>query len=123
MILRCVLHASTPLYWCKNRSRIQKRGLTSFNILFGVLGDRLLVMGATNLPMDLDDAALRRFTKRIEIQMPDFDARKAMIRHLLRRVFVSLPVEEMDEIAEWVIVLPCPPADTMPCHALLPLGE
>lgn len=37
--------------------------------------DRVLLVGATNLPQELDDAARRRFTKRLYIPLPEVDVR------------------------------------------------
>ncbi len=42
-------------------------------------------MGATNLPWDLDEAVLRRMVKRIYVPLPDTDARRALIVHLLNK--------------------------------------
>lgn len=38
-----------------------------------------MLIAATNLPNELDKAALRRFTKKILIDLPDRKARKHMI--------------------------------------------
>lgn len=35
--------------------------------------ERILVIGATNRPQELDEAARRRFVKRLYIPLPDFD--------------------------------------------------
>lgn len=36
-------------------------------------GDRILLVGATNRPQEIDDAARRRFTKRLYIPLPELD--------------------------------------------------
>jgi len=42
--------------------------------------DGVLVLGATNVPWELDPAMRRRFEKRIYIPLPDVDARETMLR-------------------------------------------
>ena len=46
---------------------------------------QVLVIGATNLPKEIDDAARRRFVKRIYIPLPDHVSRAALIRTLLTK--------------------------------------
>lgn len=59
-----------------------------------IKGDDVIVVGATNLPDDIDGAAIRRFEERIEVPPPDATARAAVLRiHLRERPVVT---EEID---------------------------
>lgn len=49
----------------------------------------IVVLGATNLPWDLDDAIIRRLDKRIYIPLPDQIARKRLLELMLRGVDVE----------------------------------
>ncbi|KAG5509078.1 hypothetical protein JKF63_06086 [Porcisia hertigi] len=47
-------------------------------------GDRVLLIGATNRPDELDEAARRRMEKRLYIPLPDEAARRELIQRLLK---------------------------------------
>ncbi|VDD74442.1 unnamed protein product [Mesocestoides corti] len=68
-------------------SHVTQRVLTQFLAELDGVGsgkERILVLGATNRPQDLDDAALRRFPKRLLIPMPSEEARVQLLTNLLR---------------------------------------
>jgi SpoVK/Ycf46/Vps4 family AAA+-type ATPase len=49
----------------------------------------IIIIAATNTPKDIDTAILRRFTKKIFIPYPDFDARRVMITRYLENCKVK----------------------------------
>lgn len=49
--------------------------------------DRILVVGATNLPQNIDDAARRRFIKRVYIPLPDEEVIHSSIHSFIRVVW------------------------------------
>lgn len=83
----------------KNEMESSRRMKTEFLVQFdGVLTkeaakSRVLVIGATNLPQQLDDAVLRRFGKRIMVPLPDADTRKSLITALLERSKAHQPYQ------------------------------
>jgi len=58
------------------------------------------VIGATNRPQDLDEAARRRFVKRLYVPLPDYEARETLIKGLLyqQEGNIELTLEELSDI-------------------------
>ncbi|ETV98423.1 fidgetin-like protein 1, variant 4 [Aphanomyces invadans] len=77
----------------KNEFLIQLDGVGSSS------EDRILVLGATNLPHDLDEAIVRRLEKRVYVPLPDEAARKYLIGHLLRPHKHSLTDRDIAAVA------------------------
>ncbi|XP_071948209.1 fidgetin-like protein 1 isoform X2 [Antedon mediterranea] len=62
--------------------------------------DRLLVVGATNRPHEIDEAARRRLVKRLYIPLPDAAARKQIVTNLLSTQAYVLSESELNNIQE-----------------------
>jgi spastin len=61
----------------------------------------VLVLAATNRPGDLDEAALRRLTRRIYMPLPDHHARLGFIKAKLKDgIKNSLTDEELEKVGE-----------------------
>ncbi|OQR83611.1 fidgetin-like protein [Achlya hypogyna] len=62
--------------------------------------DIILVVGATNRPQELDEAARRRFVKRLYIPLPSAEARLDMVQRLLSKNTHNLEADDMSYIVE-----------------------
>lgn len=62
--------------------------------------ERILTIGATNRPQELDDAARRRFVKKLLIPLPEKVGRRQIIINLMSTMSCSMTEEEIDNIAE-----------------------
>ena len=63
-------------------------------------GEKVLIVGATNRPAELDEAARRRLERRIYIALPDKDSRSQLILRLLRHNSHDLSVEDLTQVVE-----------------------
>jgi SpoVK/Ycf46/Vps4 family AAA+-type ATPase len=61
---------------------------------------RVLVLAATNLPWEIDEAARRRFVRRQYIPLPEDSVRKVQLKTLLGHQNHSLTDEEINELVE-----------------------
>ena len=59
----------------------------------------MLVLGATNIPWNLDPAVRRRFEKRIYIPLPNLMARKTLFMKQLKATPNVLKPEEIEYLA------------------------
>ena len=57
--------------------------------------DRILVVGATNRPQEIDEAARRRLVKRLYIPLPEASARKQIVVNLMSKEQCCLSEEEL----------------------------
>ena len=90
----------------KNEAESSRRIKTEFLIQFdGVKkasesAKRVLVIGATNLPDQLDEAVLRRFGKRIMVPLPDGDTRSGILRLLMSKQKTNLTDTHFEDIVK-----------------------
>ncbi|KAG0252731.1 hypothetical protein BG011_006830 [Mortierella polycephala] len=86
----------------ENEHEASRRLKTEFLLQFDGAGsnsdDRVLVMGATNRPQELDEAARRRFVKRIYIPLPESETRRGLLEKLLDGHAFHLSESEMQKL-------------------------
>ncbi|XP_019508517.1 PREDICTED: fidgetin-like protein 1 [Hipposideros armiger] len=62
--------------------------------------DRILVVGATNRPQEIDEAARRRLVKRLYIPLPEASARKQIVTSLMSKEQCSLSEDEVELVVQ-----------------------
>ncbi|MFW9887945.1 MAG: AAA family ATPase [Candidatus Thorarchaeota archaeon] len=79
--------------------RLKTQLLTELQGLASDLEDRVTVIGATNLPWELDFALRSRFEKKIHVPLPDKPARKRIFEIHMEEIDVA-PEVDFDELAD-----------------------
>ncbi|KAA0717778.1 Fidgetin-like protein 1 [Triplophysa tibetana] len=60
--------------------------------------DRILVVGATNRPQEIDEAARRRLAKRLYIPLPEAEARRQIVTNLMSREKSQIGADEIEKV-------------------------
>ncbi|XP_048842968.1 spastin-like isoform X2 [Brienomyrus brachyistius] len=79
--------------------RLKTEFLIEFDGVQSGSEDRVLVMGATNRPQELDEAVLRRFAKRVYVTLPTEETRLKLIKNLLGKHGNPLTQTELVKLA------------------------
>ncbi|KAL7852356.1 hypothetical protein SRHO_G00181410 [Serrasalmus rhombeus] len=89
--------------------RLKTEFLVQFDGVQSGGDDRVLVMGATNRPQELDEAVLRRFPKRVYVSLPSedgesdieasFTTRLKLLKNLLAKHGNPLTQKELSQLA------------------------
>ncbi|AFN84072.1 AAA ATPase proteasome regulatory subunit YTA6 [Encephalitozoon romaleae SJ-2008] len=80
--------------------RIKTEFLVQFDGAGTSDGDRILVIGATNRPHEIDEAARRRLVKRIYVPLPENLGRRQMVEHLIKEYRNTLEHADLNEVAK-----------------------
>mmetsp|Transcript_17291 Transcript_17291/g.47623 ORF Transcript_17291/g.47623 Transcript_17291/m.47623 type:complete len:448 (+) Transcript_17291:372-1715(+) len=87
----------------EGESDSMRRVKTEFLVQMDGVGNskgQVLVLGATNIPWELDAAIRRRFEKRVYIPLPEAEARTAMVKLNLGDTPNELTEDEFDRVGE-----------------------
>lgn len=79
--------------------RLKTEFLVEFDGLKSDAEEKILIMGATNRPQELDDAALRRFSKRVYVSLPNKGTRIVLLTKLLSKQKSTLSTKDVDSLA------------------------
>ena len=80
--------------------RVKTQLMQAIDGLTSKKDDRIVIIGATNLPEHVDIAMRRRFEKRIYVQLPETEAREAVF--LIHTKDVQLEgIDDFSRLAEW----------------------
>ncbi|XP_037384159.1 spastin isoform X4 [Talpa occidentalis] len=79
--------------------RLKTEFLIEFDGVQSAGDDRVLVMGATNRPQELDEAVLRRFIKRVYVSLPNEETRLLLLKNLLCKQGNPLTQKELAQLA------------------------
>ncbi|XP_037540876.1 spastin [Nematolebias whitei] len=80
--------------------RLKTEFLVEFDGVQSGGDERVLVMGATNRPQELDEAVLRRFAKRIYVALPDEKTRLTLMKNLLGKHGNPLSPNELSYLSK-----------------------
>lgn len=85
-----------------NENESARKIKTEFLVQFDGVGtsnkEQILVIGATNRPHEIDEAARRRLVKRIYVPLPEQIARIKLLQILLKEYDIDITDEEFNEI-------------------------
>uniref|UniRef100_A0A8C9GUF4 Spastin n=1 Tax=Piliocolobus tephrosceles TaxID=591936 RepID=A0A8C9GUF4_9PRIM len=79
--------------------RLKTEFLIEFDGVQSAGDDRVLVMGATNRPQELDEAVRRRFIKRVYVSLPNEETRLLLFKNLLCKQGSPLTQKELAQLA------------------------
>ncbi|XP_030604079.1 spastin-like [Archocentrus centrarchus] len=92
---------------CKRREgehdasrRLKTEFLIEFDGVQSGNDDRVLVMGATTRPQELDEAVLRHFAKRVYVTLPDEKTRLTLLKNLLGKHGSPLSHSDLSHLAK-----------------------
>ena len=86
--------------------------------------ERVLILGSTNRPQDIDEAAKRRFTRRIYIPLPDPETRLSLVNILLKKATHNVTEDQIKSIIDMTEGYSCADITTLLREsAMIPLRE
>lgn len=80
--------------------RLKTEFLVEFDGIPSGSNEKILIMGVTNRPYELDEAVLRRFSKKIYINLPETQTRYTLLKNLLEKHNDPLTDQELQQLAD-----------------------